>query len=113
MINTKETTLKIKRLMLAQNEKSTGYVVGMGNIPRYRGDDGNACGIGCVIPDDIYNPLMEGLELKELFEKFPKVAEHFRNVDILMLYRAQHMHDDLDVGEWPDFLDGMVQQHAA
>lgn len=113
MLTTEQATLQIKRRMLAQNKKSTGIVEGMGVINRYRGDDGTACSIGCVMPDSLYDPEMEGQLLEQLLEDFPAFAEYFKDVDIMVLYRAQEMHDERTVAEWPAYLDSLVLQYAA
>jgi len=35
-------------------------------ICRYRGDDGRMCAVGCLIPDELYRPELEGRIVREL-----------------------------------------------
>ena len=46
---------KVKAHLLTQGERSTD----MGNHCLYRGPNGLKCAVGCLIPDDLYDPLME------------------------------------------------------
>lgn len=46
---------KVKAHLLAQRTKAM-----YGNMCRYRTPDGLKCAIGCLIPDDKYNPSFEG-----------------------------------------------------
>jgi len=46
----------VTRHLLNQNEQS----IGDGGLCSYRGTDGLKCAIGCLIPDDKYDPGLEG-----------------------------------------------------
>ena len=33
---------------------------------RYRGEGGTSCAVGCLIPDELYDPMIEGLVLEQI-----------------------------------------------
>jgi hypothetical protein len=69
------------------------------------GETGTRCAIGCLIPDQLYVPSMEGRGVHELLVVFPKIKElpAIKALDVghdLPLYGAlQQMHDDLAAGD--------------
>lgn len=73
---------------------------------RYRASDGKKCAVGCLIPDSLYSPDIEGKGIWELIEDsgfstyYPALAEHFKNVDVKMLDDLQVMHDNFPVEDW-------------
>ena len=56
---------KVARHLLKQNKKSL-IQSGAGATCAYRGNDGLMCAVGCLIPDDQYNPGMELLPVTSL-----------------------------------------------
>ena len=40
--------------------------VGRSNECRYRGEDGTSCAVGCLLPDELYHPLIEGVAVEQL-----------------------------------------------
>jgi hypothetical protein len=46
---------------------------------RYRGEGGTKCAAGFLIPDDKYDPDMEGYSVFELQKKFPNAVEYTAN----------------------------------
>ncbi len=56
--------------------------------------------VGCLIPDDIYQPEMESQSIINLFNNYPKVRKLLgaRNIDFL--FDMQIIHDKRDVKEW-------------
>lgn len=38
-------------------------------ICAYRGTGGRSCSVGCIMPDEIYNPMLEGLPADEVCER--------------------------------------------
>jgi hypothetical protein len=64
----------------------------------YRAPNGDMCAIGCLIPDELYDPQMEGLNvLRMLF--FSPLAEKlqpvFRGIPSKLLDRMQYVHDNM------------------
>lgn len=86
--------------MLQQGERSV-----YGNICAYRaGDTGLKCAIGCLIPDKLYNPSMEGQGVTS-----PKVYNALREVGIVvesggLLLELQQCHDRTMVEDWKEDL---------
>lgn len=65
----------------------------------YRGPNGTKCAVGCLIPDEDYDPTMENRSAYDLFTstvtpmEFPKLEPLNENKDILN--RLQTVHDNL------------------
>ena len=80
----------------------------------YRGEGGNCCAIGALIPDELYHPLMdgEGAEVKQstdvryLLNKFPEVAAILKPDDMEyisgrdFLIELQAIHDSWQPKDW-------------
>ena len=56
----------------------------------YRATQGRKCAIGCLIPDDMYDPRMEGHGIRHLMQDFPGVLPP---VDSALLEDLQSAHD--------------------
>lgn len=67
----------------------------------YRGEEGRKCAVGHCIPDDVYDPMMEGYGVDDVADKFDEVVDalpFFRNTHILdFLYDAQDAHDNAPI----------------
>lgn len=81
----------------------------------YRGPRGLSCAVGCLIPDDKYNPNLEGLCAAEMMNKigggtagafgFKLSPSHFDEAMLIdMLQELQNIHDSYEPFEWPDRL---------
>jgi hypothetical protein len=56
----------------------------------YRASDGSKCAVGCLIPDELYHPYMEGVQAdKEEMPKFLRLL----GVDVRLAKRLQCLHD--------------------
>ena len=42
----------------------------------YRGEGKTMCAVGCLIPDEIYHPIMEGMSIGSIFGAYSQVEEH-------------------------------------
>ena len=93
---------------------------------RYRNDAGQACAIGGVIPDELYNPLIENSAASSLVngefeipEARTKISEEirdglatlFRDVDPALLDRLQAIHDVDPPRTWRERLDYLASRH--
>jgi hypothetical protein len=58
----------------------------------YRSDDGNACLVGCFIPDNIYNENMESVAASNVIEDYN--LEQFMPLDKYDMDKLQSFHDD-------------------
>jgi len=70
-------------------------------VCRYRSDSGLACFVGCIIPDELYSPEMEGCSVDQLIAcgRFPEAAEMLRP-HRGMLKVLQGIHDWLLPDAW-------------
>lgn len=68
-----------------------GPAVSQGGGCSYRNPEGKMCAVGCRIPDDIYQPAMEGKYLTDLMSQF-RVPEEIAQYSG-MFNDLQQMHD--------------------
>lgn len=97
--------------LLTQGRRSLRYKPGS-SLPdgcAYRGADGLKCAIGCLIPDEVYDPRMEGRKVHDLVYRWsrmrfpPPILSHMRS-NIALLGELQRTHDISQPGEWPRLL---------
>lgn len=101
----------VKQHLLTQNARSENeYTM----VCQYRGPKGRKCAVGCLIDDDDYNPLWEGKTVRKLLHcralPEPLAAEFQRNESLLT--SLQHIHDDVDIQEWPSKLHRVAVVHG-
>ena len=74
---------------------------------RYRGEQPNQkCAVGCLIPDEMYLPIMEGMTVKGIFSAngvalpsgdrvyFTKLRDYIGSENTTFLTECQYWHDD-------------------
>ena len=89
-----------------EKEKSGGMLVN--GACRYRSSDGLMCAVGCLIPDELYDPSFEGLgfgsnnELHAMFGIDPDSPKR------LLLMRLQKIHDESQPESWPELLNELA-----
>ncbi len=110
-MNAREIFVKVKNHLLAQNQRS---VTAGDGLCAYRGDNGLMCAVGCLIPDDHYDPKFEGTyvlsnQLRPVLKALGildgaqyDTAEYEKSADLLE--RLQSLHDDVDPKNWPQEL---------
>jgi hypothetical protein len=94
--------------LLRQNAKSMAILKGDGSPScAYRGDDGMMCAVGCLIPDELYDPSLEGKTADSLI-----VSDALGNAGIVfavldgsdpmckLLGALQSIHDSCDSLFW-------------
>lgn len=91
------TNEKIRDHLTQQKARAMGG--SQGTSCRYRGDNGTMCAVGCLIPDELYHPHMEGSGVtrivdndwcsEEGYAPFPIPAD----IDIKTLIDWQGYHD--------------------
>ncbi len=57
----------------------------------YRGDDGKKCAVGCLIPDSLYVPWMEG---NEAGEQRMRALLQLLEIDVQLANDLQKVHDN-------------------
>lgn len=83
----------------AKTMNGPSYIIQDGHFPTcaYRGNDGNKCLIGAIIPDSHYCPDMEAKIVDEILTRWPEVDDCFRvrnEDDVQFLLDLQMCHDD-------------------
>lgn len=99
-MNKQEIFTKVKNHLLTQMERST-----KDHTCKYRGPNGLMCAVGCLIPDELYDPEMEGIGLFRLMEDFPEVYGRLNGKEnSVLLNSLQTIHDIHREEEWEDKL---------
>ena len=101
----KQIINKVENHLLKQNAKSLNSEANC----RYRGDNGMSCAIGCLLPDEIYDPLIEGKGvlsdiLKARLTHVVGVQNTAKNKKLELLGELQDVHDMYFVEHWPEEL---------
>lgn len=99
---------KVATHLLTQNKQSREGIICL-----YRGPDGTACAVGCLIPDSLYKKGMEGSAaesiikfedgLQDVFFKRHESTESREN-KLRLLSDLQEVHDRCEVSGWKDRL---------
>lgn len=82
--------------LLAQGERSVA-IINYENRCMYR-FEGLKCAVGCLIPDDLYIPEMEGLNVAGLLDKYPALKESIPHQNLAL--ELQYVHDEVPVDKW-------------
>lgn len=104
MPTNQETFDTVARHLLTQAEKA----IRTGTLDEcaYRGDRGLRCAVGCLLPDDLYDPSMEG---QSCFKGSDVGAIMQRlGYDPGLLELLQAIHDSRSVAGWPDALGDLA-----
>ena len=78
------------------------------NACAYRGEDGMKCGVGFLIPDELYDEDMEGLNAEGLIKRWPSLG--LEDVAVLCT-EIQAMHDEFDPDYWASELALMAKAY--
>ena len=109
-LTVQQTFDKVADHLMTQMEQSTSTVtVDSGFFTTdcaYRGENGKMCAVGCLIPDDLYDPRMENHTSSHVLSAYPKFQGLFENVDEvgIVLSGLQSLHDEDTPDMW---LDGL------
>lgn len=79
----------------------------------YRGPDGTSCAVGCLIPDELYDPSMEGQGVGSLIydAEHPKTVQRLLGPRLL-LEELQNLHDEYMREGWNDECETEAQRIA-
>lgn len=94
-MNTQEAFTRAAYHLLDQGVQSLGED---GDIA-YRGVDGCKCPIGVLIPDELYDPRMEGSEL-DIILCWPGIGDLLDDVDETLLLDLQDCHNIWEPDNW-------------
>lgn len=75
----------------------------------YRGEKGTKCAAGCLIPDDIYDPLMERINFSFLTPSFPQL--NFLMAFSKIISSLQKIHDTCRVEDWEKFFQNVAKDY--
>jgi hypothetical protein len=84
--------------LLTQNKRSADHTICL-----YRGPHGSKCAIGCLIPDELYQPWMELTQLIEIVVEVPAI-EQYTGSNYELLSNLQCIHDCVSVKGWRESL---------
>ena len=120
---------RVKGPLIQQHRRSmltTEDPGGFGDMCGYRGQDGCKCALGHLIPDELYDPSIEGGSLptnpdKPCNERSGKIANIFTQVlgrpltkdDCMFLRALQEVHDTTDEDEeqaWREALERFARK---
>lgn len=93
---------KVATHLLTQKEKST-QELSTGTRCVYRSPKGLKCAVGCLIPDELYNPSLEGYTASGLSYEI-KIAIGYNDKTALLICMLQSMHDSMPPEKWKDLL---------
>ena len=87
--------------LLTQGKKATVMDSDDAELCRYRGDGGTKCAIGCLIPDELYRPKMEGRNIGSLiYDNEFGLISLFAGVNKGILGQLQRVHDNYPPEQW-------------
>jgi hypothetical protein len=101
---------KVATHLITQNKKS--YLPG-GNVCAYRGENGCKCAIGILIPDDKYDPFLEGKMVgnKRVLDSL-EAGINIESVEMLQFLNIlQNVHDNYTVQDWKGKLIDTAKDH--
>lgn len=86
---------------------------------QYRGDNNTCCAVGCLIPQHLYKPEIEGAVVGDLLLDRPSIAKFIEssfNVNqttlIDILSHCQLIHDIEDLEDWWDEFQKLIDKYA-
>lgn len=85
-------------------------------VCKYRGDghatDTRRCAVGCLIPDDLYHPSMEGEGVRALMASHDALSTYFYDVSLEFLVKAQAIHDSIGIVDDNDARDPYSETYS-
>jgi hypothetical protein len=74
----------------SMTQRADDHVDRAGDGCAYRGDGGTKCAVGCLIPDDAYNPRMENATVISLAERKELPVDLIEHVALLSQLQEAH-----------------------
>jgi hypothetical protein len=76
---------------------------------KYRASDGSVCAVGALIPDEVYDPRVEGCGVSTITSWVPELVPHYH-----LLCRLQEAHDstlrDRGIPGWTHHVAGIARE---
>ncbi len=103
---------KVESHLLRQGKRSV-YVIKDTERYAYRGNNGTQCAIGCLIKDEFYLPILEGLivydsRVVDAVER--SIGRKLERDEVDMLEFLQGIHDCNEVNEWKEKLEALKRE---
>ena len=108
-MNRQEVFNTVKEHLLRQGTRSIWHY--SSSTCLYRGPEGRKCAIGCLIPDEYYQPSMEGIAIDSFRGEFDYVLSYLGvncDDDIEFLQDLQNVHDSYHPDDWATALERFV-----
>lgn len=109
MLSEQEIFDKVSLHLLTQNKKSRGPAI---EGSYYHGINGLTCAIGCLIPDEYYDPAMEGISIWWLLSGHFETQMNKCGLDIsehlTLLKELQLIHDYTPIHLWCNYLKSIA-----
>jgi len=101
-MNRQEVFDKIYLHLIEQGRKS----VNSDGRCQYRSPDGDKCAIGCLIPDELYTPELEGngVSMPIIEDVLNKIYPDMTDEDLLFLLDLQDLHD-IEIIQYNSFIE--------
>ena len=76
----------------------------------YRGQNGNMCAVGAIIPNNLYKPKMENKTIYGLLNDSvnDELKEFFGELDISLLNAMQRTHDQVPPYRWNEYFKSIA-----
>lgn len=115
MLTNQEIFTKVVTALMQQNAKSSmaRYEDPTDTRCLYRGPNGLKCGIGHLIPDDLYCPSMEGDTARDLFTN-PALRDKLgiSENSIELCVTLQLAHDRIEVEYWKEEFESIAKLYG-
>lgn len=99
MFTKQETFDIVAKHLLTQNEQARAMVANSTMVMiegcAYRGKNGTKCAAGCLIPDELYSPKIEGK-----CSTHSDVKELLKDHNTMLVSSLQNIHDTYSVESW-------------
>ena len=108
---TKQETFDTVVAHLRRQGQKSEFGFGNKNIGcAYRGENGLVCAAGCLIPDALYSPKLEGTAVAEDSEPGELIISLGHNVQLVR--DLQDVHDKYPVDGWEGELSAVAHEHG-
>ena len=93
-----------------QGERAVTEDDGGNRVCRYH-HGGLKCGVGCLIPLDLYLPEFENKGVDRLLHDYSSIEQLFQNVPPAFLINMQEIHDLTDPNSWEYAFKGIAKKY--
>lgn len=95
------------RSVMTRPGRGSGVIVACA----YRGEDGKKCALGILIPDDKYNPDIEGARGSDVIKNYTEIKKPSKGL-LRLADALQAIHDTIEPTSWGDALRALAISHG-